>query len=76
MVATHTIPMGILVLGYNRPYHLQSVLESLRQQDRLGKTHVWIDGTQGRGEFAGANEETAVLPDAILCANCDCTART
>jgi len=53
--------MGIIVLGYNRPYHLQAVLESLRQQDALGRTHVWIDGTQGRGEFAGANSETAVI---------------
>lgn len=51
----------ILVLGYNRPWHLQSVLESLRQQDRLEATHVWIDGTQGRGEFAGDNDETIVV---------------
>lgn len=47
------------MLGYNRPWHLQSVLESLRQQQWLGSTHAWIDGTQGRAEFAGANEETA-----------------
>lgn len=52
---------GILVLGYNRPHHLQSVLESLRQQGRLDRAHVWIDGTQGRGEFAGANDETAAI---------------
>lgn len=54
-----TDALGILVVGYNRPWHLQSVLESLRQQQRLGSTHVWIDGTQGRAEFVGANDETA-----------------
>jgi hypothetical protein len=40
--------MGILVLGYNRPYHLQAVLESLRIQGKAGSVHAWIDGTQGR----------------------------
>ncbi len=49
---------GILVIGYNRPFHLQSVLESLRMQGCLNRTHVWIDGTQGRGEFFGANKKT------------------
>lgn len=53
--------LGILVLGYNRPHHLQSVLESLRQQDKLGSAHVWIDGTKGRVELAGANEESIAL---------------
>ncbi|MEM9128158.1 MAG: FkbM family methyltransferase [Pseudomonadota bacterium] len=43
--------MGILVTGYNRPHHLQAVLESLRLQGRIGDVHVWIDGTQGRGEY-------------------------
>jgi len=50
--------LGILVLGYNRPHHLQSVLESLRQQGHLDQVHLWIDGTQSRGEFLGANEHT------------------
>ena len=50
--------LGILVIGYNRPDHLQAVLESLRLQDRLDHCHVWVDGTQGRGEFAGANDKT------------------
>lgn len=57
-VATEAEPedaLGILVLGYNRPHHLQSVLESLRLQGALGRTHVWIDGTQGRGEYARDN---------------------
>ena len=53
--------LGVLVLGYNRPYHLQSVLESLRQQDALGAAHVWIDGTQGRGEHFDANTRTAEI---------------
>ncbi|MEM9618068.1 MAG: FkbM family methyltransferase [Pseudomonadota bacterium] len=50
--------LGILVLGFNRPFHLQAVLESLRLQDRLSDTHVWIDGTQGRGEYADKNKRT------------------
>lgn len=50
--------LGILVLGYNRPYHLQSVLESLRQQGNLDRVHAWIDGTQGRGEYLDANTHT------------------
>ena len=50
--------LGILVLGYNRPYHLQAVLESLRLQGALENTHVWIDGTHGRGELLGENNKT------------------
>ncbi len=54
-------PLGILVLGYNRPHHLQSVLESLRLQGRINDVHVWIDGTQGRGEYHGANEKSVEI---------------
>lgn len=46
---------GILVLGYNRPMHLQAVLESLRLQEALDRTHLWLDGTQARGEFLDAS---------------------
>lgn len=53
--------LGILVIGYNRPHHLQAVLESLRQQDALSTTHVWIDGTQGRGEFLDDNRRTVEI---------------
>jgi hypothetical protein len=49
---------GVLVLGFNRPHHLQAVLESLRLQERLDTTHVWIDGTKGRGEYLGANDHS------------------
>ncbi len=58
---TATLPsggLGILVVGYNRPHHLQSVLESLRLQGRIRDTHVWIDGTQGRGEYQGVNTKS------------------
>ena len=55
--------LGILVLGYNRPHHLQAVLESLRLQGRIGETHVWIDGTQGRGEYLNANAETTAIAE-------------
>lgn len=54
-------PLGILILGYNRPYHLQAVLESLRLQDRLHYVHVWIDGTQGRCEYRGANDHSVLI---------------
>lgn len=50
--------LGILVIGYNRPYHLQAVLESLRLQNKLTNCHVWIDGTQGLGEFAGIPDQS------------------
>lgn len=48
--------LGILVLGFNRPYHLQAVLESLRLQGRISSTHVWLDGSQGRAEYNGQND--------------------
>ena len=51
--------LGILVLAYNRPWHLQSVLESLRQQRQLGTTHLWIDGNQGRAELQDRTRATA-----------------
>lgn len=51
--------LGILVLGYNRPRHLQTVLESLSLQEQLDDVHVWIDGSQGRGEYQGANVKAA-----------------
>jgi len=35
---------GIIVLGYCRKHHLFSILESLKRQDVLSVTHVWIDG--------------------------------
>ena len=48
--------LGIVVLGYNRPDHLKSVLESLDQQGHIDRVHLWIDGTQGRREFGDANK--------------------
>ena len=48
--------IGILVIGYNRPKHLESVLRSLSRQNSLAQTHIWIDGTQGRKEFGDANQ--------------------
>lgn len=50
--------LGICVIGYNRPFHLQATLESLRQQGRIHDVEVWIDGTQGRAEFVGENNLT------------------
>ena len=55
--------LGILVLGYNRPHHLQAVLESLRLQDALDRTHVWLDGTHGRGELLGANDKARQIAE-------------
>ncbi|MCB1531258.1 MAG: hypothetical protein KDJ35_00155 [Alphaproteobacteria bacterium] len=50
--------IGILVIGFMRPKHLGSVLESLKLQNLLGRTHVWIDGQAGRSEFTALNKET------------------
>ena len=50
--------LGILVLGFSRPLHLQSVLESLRLQGALDRTHVWIDGTQGLAQFHRMQESS------------------
>ncbi|MBY6069018.1 hypothetical protein KUW17_19910 [Leisingera aquaemixtae] len=49
---------GILVIGYNRPKHLEAVLTSLHMQGYSSLTHVWIDGTQGRRELADANRSS------------------
>lgn len=53
--------LGILILAYNRPFHVQAVLESLRLQGRIGDVHLWIDGTQGRGEYANGNHHTVEI---------------
>lgn len=58
-----TDSLGILVLGYNRPYHLQSVLESLRLQGCIEQVHVWIDGTQGRGEYKDVNHLSVTIAE-------------
>ena len=50
--------LGILVLGFSRPLHLQSVLESLRLQGALDRTHVWIDRTQGLAQFHRMQESS------------------
>lgn len=48
---------GILVIGFNRPHHLQAVLESLRLQGKIGDAHVWIDGGQNRAEFGKLSQQ-------------------
>lgn len=50
--------LGILVTGFNRPKHIYAVLKSLQLQNVLANTHVWLDGTQGRGEYLSANDKT------------------
>lgn len=35
---------GIIVFGHRRRQHLLNILESLKRQDVLTATHVWIDG--------------------------------
>lgn len=51
---------GILLIGHMRPMHLQAVLESLRQQDALSMTHVWIDGTADRLDLSLSATEMCV----------------
>jgi FkbM family methyltransferase len=62
--------LGILVFGYNRPDHLQSVLESLRLQGRLHTAHIWLDGTQGRGEYQNVNSLSAEIAQRYATAEC------
>lgn len=44
-------PFGIIVFGHRRRRHLSSVLESLKRQDVLDSTHVWLDGYAHASEF-------------------------
>lgn len=53
--------LGILVTAFNRPNHLQAVLESLRLQGRIGSVNVWIDGSQKRCELMGAEHRSAEI---------------
>lgn len=51
--------VGILVVAYARPALLELVLESLRRQGAIGRTHVWIDGTADRMEMTARPNECA-----------------
>lgn len=53
--------LGILITGFNRPKSIDAVLKSLHLQNKLGYAHVWIDGTQGRGEYLNANNDTVSI---------------
>lgn len=44
-------PFGIIVFGHRRKQHLSSVLESLKRQDMLDATHVWLDGYSHASEM-------------------------
>lgn len=56
--------IGILLIGYMRPRHLECVLESLKKQDLLEKTHLWIDGSGGRSEHASLNHKSIAIGEA------------
>ncbi len=55
---------GILVTAYARPHLLKLVLESLKRQDALSITNVWIDGTAGRRELSADTKSCAEIADA------------
>ena len=42
---------GIIVFGHRRKQQLLNVLESLKRQDVLSVTHVWIDGSSHASEL-------------------------
>jgi FkbM family methyltransferase len=42
---------GIIVFGHRRKQHLRNVLESLKRQDVMAFTHVWIDGSSHASEL-------------------------
>jgi len=43
---------GIIVFGHRRKQHLLNLLESLKRQDVLSVTHVWIDGCSHAQELS------------------------
>lgn len=47
---------GILVFGFNRALYLAEVLESLKKQNALPSTHVWLDGHQGSPRLRSRTE--------------------
>lgn len=48
---------GIIVFGHTRLVELESVLESLKRQDALKYTEVWLDGYQGNHKLKKKIEE-------------------
>lgn len=53
--------LGIVVFGHRRPAALRNVLESLKRQEALGRTHVWIDGIAHAREIAPKVEAVRAL---------------
>jgi hypothetical protein len=53
--------LGIVVFGHRRPQLLGNVLESLRRQGALQRTHVWVDGVAHAGEIAPKVEAVRAL---------------
>ncbi|MGV6803644.1 MAG: sulfotransferase domain-containing protein [Ruegeria sp.] len=53
--------LGIVVFAYDRPSSLRAVLESLKLQEAIGNTHVWIDGDQGRPDKRAQLDKTAAV---------------
>lgn len=52
---------GIIVFGYTRVDTLSLVLESLKRQDALKYTEVWLDGDQGNPNVRQKLAETATM---------------
>src|SRR5262245_43415723 len=43
--------LGIIVFGHRRAGLMRNLLESLRRQGALDRTHVWVDGIAHAGEL-------------------------
>lgn len=56
-----TESFGILLFGHTRLEELESVLESLKRQDALKYTEVWLDGHQGKAQLKQKTRNTIEL---------------
>jgi hypothetical protein len=54
-------PFGILLFGHTRLDELEAVLESLKRQDALKYTEVWLDGHQGKSTLKEKIKQTIAL---------------
>lgn len=52
---------GIIIFGHTRITSLGAILESLKRQDALRYTEVWLDGDQGNGKLKSCIDKTVKI---------------
>lgn len=60
--------LGIVVLGHRRPALLRNLLDSLRRQKSLHRTHVWVDGIAHASELLPKVQAVRNLQRSFTCA--------